>query len=170
MKKLIAVLMAIAMISALSVTAFAAIEAADGSASITVNGTLTPEVKPATYYVVLSETTLSFNYIGATYEWNQEDLDWVVAQDGEAHWEATTDTFDIENRSSVAVSATVTATSTGAVTLKVKTAAMGAAATTADVTLDAPAEGVADKETITVSVENALTAAGSLGSISVELN
>lgn len=170
MKKLFAILMAIAMIAALSVTAFAAIQEEDGTASITVNGVYTPEAKPATYYVTLSATSLEFTYVGAGYEWNQEELDWDAVEGQEAHWAATTKTFSIENRSSVGVEATVTANATSTATLKVKTAAMDAAAATATVSLDAPADGTADSETITVEVGGSITDDGAIGSITVALS
>ena len=171
MKKLFAIALAIAMIATLSVTAFAAIDAetGTGSASIAVNGTITGETRPDAYYVTLTATDLTFNYVGAVYEWDPDALEYVVADGGDAHWAAEEQTFDIINKSSKGIVAQVSASATSqTATLQVK-AGEGEYANSVNVSLDAPADGNADRETITVKVGGNIAAQGAIGSITVAL-
>ena len=171
MKKLFAIALAIAMICAVSVTAFAAIdpEAGTGSASIAVSGTIAGETRPDAYYVTLTATNLTFNYVGAVYEWDPDALQYKVADGGDAHWTAEEKEFEIINKSSKGIVAQVSASTTSqTATLQVK-AGNGEYANSVNVSLTAPAEGQADRETITVKVGGSIAAEGAIGSITVAL-
>lgn len=182
MKKLFAILMAIAMIAALSVTAFAAtatiedVVAPNNSADITVTGDWTAEVKDDVYYVTLSQDALTFAYSEAVYEWNTSTMKWDTTT--EAGWAATSAEIEIGSKSSAAVTATFTAdtdSTTATLLLKEKESAEAPAAEVV-VNLNSaenadPAQnGTEQKATIVVSVTGDLEADETIGTITVALS
>lgn len=177
MKKLIAVLMAIAMIAALSVTAFAAIESGNGSATITVTGNVNEQVKEDVYYVTLSQEALTFTYDMSDYEWDTENMKWVET-DG-ANWAENSAEIVITSKSSDAVTATFTANATAPATLALQVKNSGDEAA-AEVAVDLasaantenPAEnGTAQTATIVVTVGGTIAADDTaIGTITVQLS
>lgn len=113
MKKLFAILLAIAMIAALSVTAFAADNAAgslQGGNEVAVFGKYIAAGTPIDVYeVVIEWDTMKFDYTDAQMIWSTEELDWVV--DRAAAWSVASDSSNditLTNKSSKDVVATFT--------------------------------------------------------------
>lgn len=105
MKKLFAIALAIAMICALSVTAFATtLNAKTGSFSdITVSGTVNQLGYVDTYKVTLTYDDIAFAYSEGTRTWDPDDMVW--GEVAGAQWTANTADIVVTNYSSVAVTA-----------------------------------------------------------------
>lgn len=112
MKKLIAVLMAIAMIAALSVTAFAAAETLSGTEGnvpadkeITVTGTYNDQYVQE-YHVALTWGSMAFTYNTQVAAWNESTHLWETS--GEAGWtcDENANKITLVNHSSQNVTAT----------------------------------------------------------------
>ena len=113
MKKLFAILLAIAMIAALSVTAFAANNAAgslQGGNEVAVYGKYIAGADPIDVYeVVIEWDTMKFDYTDAQMIWDTTELDWVVEE--AAAWsvaEGSSNEITLTNKSSKDVVATFT--------------------------------------------------------------
>lgn len=109
MKKLIAVLMAIAMIAALSVTAFAdTLDALTPAQSKDVTATYSDRnTKPATYSIELVWGSMEFTYQTVIQDWNATSHKWEDRVGAEAGWVCASgaNEITISNDSSVAVNA-----------------------------------------------------------------
>ena len=106
MKKLIAVLMAIAMIAALSVTAFAATITELADQTIEVNGTFVGYTQEDEYNLTIGWGDMEFTYAQATQQWDEVNHKW-IAKDAAA-WTAEGNTITLKNDSSAAVEAEFT--------------------------------------------------------------
>jgi len=107
MKKLFAILMAIAMIAALSVTVFADqnLEDVGSFTDITIQGTYDEiQYEEDAYYVTLKYTPVTFEYVGGNAAWNPQTLKW-DAPTG-AQWNVAEADITIENRSTNGITAT----------------------------------------------------------------
>ena len=106
MKKIIAMLLAIVMVCALSVSAFAAVQ--DNLDDATQNITVTYS-KPANgdvYNIDIAWTNTAFTFTQAADVWNPTNFAWDVQEDGE--WSHTAATVTVTNRSTKPVDATIT--------------------------------------------------------------
>lgn len=109
MKKMIAMLLAIVMVCALSVSAFAAdITTSNGTDSATVYGTYVAGAQAPKYVVSVSWGSMKFVYTDNAQVWNEEDHKWEA--NGGAGWalaDEATNYIKITNDSSAAVVATL---------------------------------------------------------------
>jgi len=108
MKKIIAMLLAIVMVCALSVSAFAAVNDANLSTDlddINVTGAYVKETREQEYHIDITWEDMTFTYTEDKDEWNEDAgvLDWTSVTTGS--WNKTTATITVTNRSSVAVDA-----------------------------------------------------------------
>jgi len=110
MKKLIAVLMAIAMIAALSVTAFAAETIGDalvGEDNITVSGKYNAGVDTPAYKVTLTWDDMTYDYYAAADRtWNVETMTWTETKAAGWHLVSGSNEIRVDNASSVDITAT----------------------------------------------------------------
>lgn len=176
MKKLFAILLAVAMIAALSVTAFAADKDSTGAFDpIAVQGTYNASGYTDTYLITLEYAGLSFTYNAAGYTWDGAQLKWV--ESAEAAWSgSTTGTITVTNKSSKAITATfanttpangatISYTDDGEADFESNVLSLGAAVAEKTPT----ATGTAVSETITVTVGGDLTATGKICDITVTI-
>lgn len=109
MKKMIAMLLAIVMVCALSVSVFAAdITTANGTDSATVYGTYVAGAQAPEYHVNVTWGTMKFVYTDNAETWDEENHKWVSS--GDAAWtlaEGATNTIKITSNSSAEVTATL---------------------------------------------------------------
>ena len=105
MKKIIAMLLAIVMVCALSVSAFAVedIQAMGAQDPINVTGAFVKTDRVDEYWIDIVWTDMTFTYTEAKDEWNEDTLVWDDPNTGA--WDKTTATITVTNRSSVAVDA-----------------------------------------------------------------
>ena len=158
MKKLIAILMAIAMIAALSVMACAEDVTPTGGASATVKGTYVKDELADAFKVDITWGAMTFQYKIANKEWNTETHNWDVVEGAEQGWAATnnSNTIALVNHSSKSVTATFRYTATVA-----NTEAAFSGTTEGALTIAAPEVGAKDgvPASTTVSISGgALTA------------
>ena len=105
MKKIIAMLLAVVMVCALSVSAFA-LDATTGEATQNVNGSYvqaTPE--DAVYNITISWTTATFQYVVADKVWDAVDHVWEDPADLNGAFQAAAYSVTITNDSSAAITA-----------------------------------------------------------------
>lgn len=119
MKKLFAILLAVAVICALSVTAFAAEESKNAVGEFTpidVTGTVNELGYAHTYKVTLSYTSMAFEYSEGTRTWDAENMVWGAPNNA---WVTDKATITITNQSSKDIEATVIAAGENGVNLAV---------------------------------------------------
>lgn len=126
MKKLLSIVLALAMVLALGVTAFAE-EVPAGNITGETSGTVTAtynggeDSTPAVYAVNITwniDSTLAYSTAGTTYTWNAETLKYGTAENGTAGWSGTASvTVTVTNRSNQSVNAAVTQTPGAGLTL-----------------------------------------------------
>ena len=165
MKKLFAIVLAVAMIAAMAIAVSAAdLSAATGNfAAIDVTGTVTQVSYNDAYLVTLTYSGTALKYSEGSRTWNPESLTWSAAV---GNWDVATATITITNKSSEAVNATITATGENGVTLTAsKTTATIAKA---DKGYDAVGEAVNEVITITAT-GNPAAGTTDFGSITVAL-
>lgn len=176
MKKLFAIVLAITMIAALSVTAFAADKDGKGAFDpIAVQGTYKPSGYTDTYLITMEYTGLSFTYNAAGYVWDAASQEW--DESTTAAWSGSTSgTITVTNKSSVAITATFANTepANGAtiaysaaqdVAFENKVLSLGAA-----VAQQAPdAKGTPTSGVVTVTVGGDLTETGKICDITVTI-
>lgn len=110
MKKLFAIVLAVAMIAAMAiaVSADTVTDKTGNFTSIAITGTVTEVAYADTYKVTLAYQNVAFAYGEGTRTWNPDNLTWGAAAG--AKWTADTATITITNRSSQAVTAKLEAT------------------------------------------------------------
>lgn len=104
MKKLFAILMAVALLCTMSVTAFAANDVTttgNSSADLTVKYSSGSKVDA--YAATIEWGSMEFTYTSAAQKWDTENLQWTT--DGTAAWSTNAGTVKITNRSSQAITA-----------------------------------------------------------------
>lgn len=144
MKKIISLIMVVAMLATLSLTAFAAkVETVNGTDSADVNAKYVASERTDVYSVDVTWGAMQFNYTAAGEKWDATAHKWVVDDTKPAAWAAAAtdgDKITLANHSSKAVNATFAyeAVTDGTVTGSFKngdaalTAALELAAPTAD--------------------------------------
>lgn len=103
MKKLFAILLAVAMIAAMAVVASAETLNALTDQTIDVNGTFNAYEQTAEYNLTIGWGTMSFTYTEATEQWDEVNHKWI--DDEAASWAAEGNTITLKNDSSAAVAA-----------------------------------------------------------------
>lgn len=188
MKKILSLILALALVMALSVTAFAAeppVTTLPGSGNASIEATFSqPDDQVVHNYSVTiawAQTgTLKYTTDQAIYTWNTTDLKYDNTTSGDADWtiENAQVTITVTNRSDVAITATcgdpdpVTTTGVTVITGSYDSTSNG----TLSLDSAAPAEltGVGSETTASAvytitGVDGAITAPGSIGTITVSL-
>ncbi len=104
MKKILGLILAIAMMAALSVTAFAAPTPSEFNDSADVNGKYVAGAQADVYYVDVTWGAMNFTYKADAQTWDPEAHTWIDATTGT--WTAEGNTITVANHSSVEVTAT----------------------------------------------------------------
>lgn len=86
MKKLFAIVLAVALIAAMSVTAFAANVTANGNTEKVVTGTFVNEQLTDTYKVDIAWGAMAFNYKIADKTWSTDSHNWIANENAVAGW------------------------------------------------------------------------------------
>ncbi len=109
MKKIIALIIAVAMLSICSITAFAeTISTSNGSADVDVKAKYNSTVPADTYCVDITWGAMEFDYNAGGQKWDTTAHKWVADPAAPAGWEVkdNSNTITLENHSSKAVNAT----------------------------------------------------------------
>lgn len=176
MKKLFAIVLAVAMIAAMAIAVSAAdLEDVGAFGAIAVQGTYNASGYTDTYLITMEYENLSFTYDAAGYEWDGAQMKWV--ENDAAAWNgSTTGTITVTNKSSKAITATFTNTAPANGATIAYSAAEDVEFADNVLSLDAAvankapdATGTATEGEITVTVGGALTASGKICDITVTI-
>lgn len=189
MKKILSMILALAMVLSLGVTAFAdnlTTEEYTGSLTGSVSATYTAGTEATSagniYKVNLTWTDVAVTYNGGnvgTYKWNTSTLKYELVENSNtnASWTDNAITITVENRSNASITATATYQASGDETLTFANngaVTLNSAAVTGDENTvieftNVTAEGKAQTGTITGTMGGTITAGGTLGTITVSL-
>ena len=176
MKKLFAIVLAVAMIAAMAIAVSAEDKTGTGAfGAIAVQGTYNPSGYSDTYLITMEYAGLSFTYNAAGYEWDGAQMKWVETD--EAAWSGSTSgSITVTNKSSKAITATFANTTPANGATIAYSAAEGVAFTNNVLSLGAAvaektptATGSATSGEITVTVGGDLTATGKICDITVTI-
>lgn len=173
MKKLFAIVLAVAMIAAMAIAVSAeetTNKKSDTFEAINVTTTYSARTDVHAYKVTLTYANLTFAYGAGSREWNAETMEW--GADKGAAWGNKTGTITITNQSSEDITATfaMVDTASDGVTMAMtglddeNKVVVGNALPTGEAT-----KGTAKTATVTVTAEGTPTVAGTLATITVSI-
>lgn len=179
MKKILCMLMVVAMMAVTSVTAFAAtIETATGSDSANVNGKYVNAVCEDVYSVDVTWGAMEFDYYEGSQKWNTESHKWEADSEDPAGWTVNnnSNTITLANNSSKAVNATFAFAANTEYTDLSGAFTYDNAALTSALELELPAEDIAAKRYVVtfmpdgkIPESHGTTAYAKMGTITVTL-
>lgn len=173
MKKLFAILLAVAVVCALSLTAFAADFTSlpqNTAASIDVSATFDEVDYEDAYFVTLTYTDIVFAYTAGVSTWNPSTLKWDAPEDAE--WTTASATVNVVNKSSVGITVTFTDDIADDADVQLEYTSNGVLTLAeADVENDKTATGSAKEGTMTISVaeDSVIDEATDIGTITVSI-